>query len=162
LSSRRIVGAVLTLVVGAVVLTACVAPASDGEASSKPTASQTATTTPTPRPTTQPTNDPEPVAAGVEPVLVVASADEGGKTVSASGYVAGVVEDGGSCHFIFEANGTQSSADSVGIPDVRTTSCGLVQVPVEGLGAGSWKITLEYTALDANLYTSLSETVNIP
>ena len=114
------------------------------------------------RPTVQPTNDPEPVPSGVEPVLVIAAADEGGKTVSASGYVAGVVEDGGACHFVFEANGKQISADSVGIPDVRTTSCGLVQVPIDGLGSGSWKITLEYTALDANLYTSLSETVKVP
>ena len=162
MSSRRIVGAVVTLVVGAVFLTACVAPSPDGDASSTPTVSQTPTTTPTMRPTVQPTNDPEPVPSGVEPVLVIAAADEGGKTVSASGYVAGVVEDGGACHFVFEANGKQISADSVGIPDVRTTSCGLVQVPIDGLGSGSWKITLEYTALDANLYTSLSETVKVP
>lgn len=149
-------------VAGALLLTACVGPTGDDDGSSSPTASQTPTTTPTLRPTTQPTNDPDPVPAGVEPVLVIASADDDGATVSASGYVAGVVEDGGACHFVFQANGKQTAADSAGIPDVRTTSCGLVQVPIEVLGAGSWKITLEYSALDANLYTSLSETVTVP
>lgn len=97
----------------------------------------------------------------IEPVLVVASVDVDGQHVSASGYIQGVVEDGGSCVFSYEREGVKVTAERDGAADRMTTSCGLVQSPIGDFVRGSWTLTLSYET-QGKTYTSQPTTVEIP
>lgn len=128
----------------------------------------TATATPTPTaaavPTQFPANTPlpEPTASSVEPVIVVAGLDIGGATVSASGYVAGIIENNGTCTFLFTNGQSNVTLTSSGISDVRTTSCGLVEAPASRFSSGSWGVTLTYLSLAGETTVSQSSAVEIP
>ncbi|WP_431279733.1 hypothetical protein [Leifsonia poae] len=148
--------AALALLVGTVALaaglSACTTetPSPSGSATQSISSPTSATPSGTPTPT--------PV---IEPVLVVASVDVDGKNVSASGYVQGVVEDGGSCVFSYEREGATVTADHEGAADRMTTSCGLVQSPIDEFVRGTWNLTLSY-ATQGKTYTSQPTTVEIP
>lgn len=110
------------------------------------TAVQNRDSTPSPSlspdiPAPQPTST---VADDFEAVIVVAGIDTDGANVSASGYVSGVVEDDGTCVFTFSNGLEEVVAESTGITDARSTSCGTVQVPAESFVRGSWTVTLSY------------------
>jgi hypothetical protein len=147
---------------------ATVSPSNPG--TTPPTVESPATPTATPSataasvPTQFPANTPLPeaTASSVEPVIVVAGLDIGGASVSASGYVAGVVETDGTCTFSF-SNGTAAvTLTSSGISNVTTTSCGLVQAPVARFSSGSWGVTLTYKTLAGETVVSQSSAVEIP
>jgi len=121
-------------------------PSSVDSGSPRPTA--TSSQTPTPTPT-------------IEAVLVVASVDVDGKHVSASGYVQGVIEGGGKCVFTYEREGATVTAEHDGAADRMTTSCGLVQSPIDQFVRGSWNLTLSYD-VQGKTYTSAPTTVEIP
>ncbi|WP_308468121.1 hypothetical protein [Rathayibacter soli] len=74
--------------------------------------------------------------------------DVDGQHVTASGYVSGVVEDGGTCVFTFKGATTSESVivDSTGKADRMSTSCGSVQVPIARFGRGSWSAVLGFTS----------------
>jgi hypothetical protein len=141
-----------TAVVLVAALTGCTAGApAETDSAGKATASQqvaTPSATPTPAPT-------------IEAVLVVASVDVDGKHVSASGYIQGVIEDGGKCVFTYEREGATVTADHDGTADRMTTSCGLVQSPIEQFVRGTWNLTLSYD-VHGKTYTSAPTTVEIP
>ena len=59
-----------------------------------------------------------------EAVITVAGIDVDGRNVSASGYVSGIVEDGGNCLYTFTGITGEVTVESSGIADVVTTSCG--------------------------------------
>jgi hypothetical protein len=100
-------------------------------------------------------------APSIEAVLVVASVDVDGKNVSASGYIQGVIEDGGKCVFTYEREGVTVTADHDGTADRMTTSCGLVQSPIDQFVRGTWNLTLSYD-VQGKTYTSAATTVEIP
>ncbi|MFF1571800.1 hypothetical protein ACFVWR_03575 [Leifsonia sp. NPDC058292] len=119
------------------------------------------TTQPVPSKPAQTPSDVPTEGSTIEPVLVVASVDVDGKHVSASGYIQGVVEDGGSCVFSYEREGKTVTAQQQGTADRMTTSCGLVQSPIEDFVRGSWTLTLSYES-KGEKYTSQPATVEIP
>lgn len=104
---------------------------------------------------------PTPVVT-VEPVLVVASVDVDGKHLTASGYVQGVVEDGGTCTFVFTRQGSPDiKVDHEAVADRTTTSCGTVQPDATQFSRGSWQVTLGYVS-NGKDYTSSPATVEVP
>lgn len=96
--------------------------------------------------------------SGLEAIIVVAGIDTDGAHVSASGYVSGVIEEGGTCSFEFSNGIDTVLADTDGITDARSTSCGTVQVPAESFVRGSWTVTLSYASETAE---AVSEPVGL-
>jgi hypothetical protein len=110
--------------------------------------------------TAKPTASSEPPPP-LEAVIVVANVDVDGAHATASGYVSGVIEDGGRCTFVFTGESQEVRVDSTGAADRATTSCGAVSVPVEQLGKGSWTVTLEYRSDQAEVVSDES-TMEVP
>ena len=101
----------------------------------------------TPSPTSTAADDAAPSTdVGVEAVIVVAGLDVDGANVSASGYVSGVVEEGGVCQFVFTGSSGEVTAESTGVYDANSTSCGLVQVPSSSFTRGSYSLVLKYSS----------------
>lgn len=145
-------------------VSACV-PTSSGDP--KPTSSSSGSTAPStspgpPLPDDTSTVVPEPTPLEIEPVIVVAGIDVDGLHVSSSGYVAGIVEDGGTCTFTFSGSGASTDVSSVGRSDVRTTSCGLVQVPIEAFSRGTWTVMVTYSSEAVSATASEPTTLEIP
>ena len=87
----------------------------------------------------------------VTPVIVVAGVDVDGKHVTASGYVAGVIESGKTCTFVFTGPGNTVRVDHAGTADRLTTSCGTVSPPIGSFSRGSWTVKLQYPSSDGTL-----------
>jgi hypothetical protein len=68
-------------------------------------------------------------------------ADEG---VQVSGYVADLVEQGGTCTLTLTGAGGSASVSSPAQPDARTTTCGHLTVPRADVTPGTWEATLSY------------------
>lgn len=122
----------------AVCLTGCTVPDGSDQNGSPSAAFSTAPQQPdktTPGPTATP-----------QAVIVVAGADLDGLNVSASGYVAGVVEDGGTCTFVFTRPEQRLESSRESVSNVTTTSCGFVQVPIAQFTKGTWQVVLTYTS----------------
>lgn len=82
--------------------------------------------------------------AEVTPTVVSASVDEGGY-LSASGYVDGVAENGGTCRFTFWSEGGGASRlTSTGKVDGDRTSCGTVDEQTRTLWRGDYTAVLSY------------------
>jgi hypothetical protein len=60
------------------------------------------------------------------------------------GYVAGVVEDGGTCTLTLRLGGQTVTGTSEARPDAASTACGAVVVPGAELGNGAWEAVLSY------------------
>ena len=100
-------------------------------------------------------------------MISVAGVDVDGMNVSASGYVSGIVENDGLCSFVFsgadagDGTASEQTATATAVANVTTTSCGLVQVPMTELTAGTWQLVLTY-ASDTLTVTSAPTTLEIP
>lgn len=106
----------------------------------------------------------EATAAAVEPVIVVAGVDVDGEHVSASGYVSGVIEDGGECTFTFShaVDATSVVATSSGTADRSTTSCGLVSTEIASFISGQWTVQLDYESLNGEVSHSENAELVVP
>ncbi|WP_285041573.1 hypothetical protein [Plantibacter sp. LMC-P-059a] len=104
--------------------------------------------------------DPTPVPP--EAVLVFATVDADGAAVSASAYVAGVIENGGTCTFTFTAGDAVVTAEAEGLADRATTSCGTVQVPIDQFTSGPWSASVSYTSATISELASASSPLEIP
>lgn len=134
-------------------LTACAT--SEGESpaqSSAPASSGTPDKSNTASPAAVPTQ---------EAVIVVAGADVDGLNVSASGYVAGVVENGGKCSFVFTRPDKRVESSRDAVANVVDTACGFVQIPIDQFSKGAWQVVLTYTSSDFTL-TSTPTDLEIP
>jgi hypothetical protein len=69
--------------------------------------------------------------------------------VQANGFVAGVIEDGGTCTLTLTRGGDEVSVRATASADATTTSCGLLETGT-GLAAGTWEAVLTYTSQDAD------------
>jgi hypothetical protein len=127
-------------------------------ATDEPTA--VATDEPAPVATDEPraaaTDEPRPGNADLVVVLTYAGFESASGTVQANGYVAGTIEDGGSCTLTLTKGGQQVRATSTSIADATTTSCGLLET-APGLAAGTWEAVLSYEGTD-----SASTEVTVP
>lgn len=122
-----------------------------------PTSSTGGTSSPqTPRSTPVPSATPT-------AVVTIAGVDVDGQHVSVSGYVNGVVEDGGVCTFTMTAETGKPSVviTSTGLSNATTTSCGTNQVPIGSFSRGSWSVVLDYRSLTATA-ESAPTTFEIP
>src|ERR1700740_1961163 len=114
--SARAIAACALLTLG---LSGCTTGGVVGLPGSPGPSSATATITPTPTPTSEP-----------EAVIVVASVDANGKAVTTSGYVNGIIEDGGSCAFVLTSGASSVTTTTTGQADRSTTSCGQGSTPI--------------------------------
>lgn len=137
----------------ALVLTGCTTAGGNASVSSSgpPATGGTATPSPTPSPSAEP-----------EAIIVVASVDADGKAVTTSGYVDGIIEDGGSCAFTLTSGGAGVTTTTVGRSDTSTTSCGQGITPIEKLSRGTWNVVLTYTTVAKRTVVSQPTSVEIP
>lgn len=152
---RPVAGVVTALLVG-VGLTGCFG-GDPAQSSASPT------TSPTLLPGVEPTfktEDPEPIP--LDAVMVFAGVDPDGTTVSASGYIAGVIENGGTCTFTFSGSGPDVIVTSEGLADSKTTSCGTVQTQISDFTSGTWTAVLSYQSDKTGALTSEPLTVEVP
>lgn len=103
-----------------------------------------------------------PTPLPVEAVMVIASVDMDGANVSVSGYVAGVIEEAGSCVYVLSNGNDEVRVPSEGAADRSQTSCGTVQVPIGQVSRGSWTAALEYSSPTTPKVVSSPLTVEIP
>jgi hypothetical protein len=142
---RIVRGGVVALVAAAfLALGGCTA----GSGETRPSADKTSTAQPDA--TSKPAETEAP-APSVEAVIVVANVDVDGAHATASGYVSGVIEDGGACTFVFHGEPGEVTAESKGLADRASTSCGSVSVPIDQLQKGTWSVRLEYRSDDSEV-----------
>lgn len=95
--------------------------------------------TPTPVPETS-----SPGRASADVVLASWLAD--GSGVSASAYVAGVLEDAGTCTLHVRLGEQELTATRSGRATGQNTSCGLIEIPAERLSDGQWELWIDYSS----------------
>jgi hypothetical protein len=78
--------------------------------------------------------------------MTIAEFDQPTDTVVVSGYVTGVIEEGGACTFTITGPGASVSLKTTGEANSTTTSCGNTQTSSSGWAAGTWNVTLTYTS----------------
>lgn len=66
-----------------------------------------------------------------------------------SGYVGGIIENGGTCTLTLEKSGQKVTESKAAIADAQTTSCGLITVARNRLSPGNWTATLSYSSDNA-------------
>lgn len=142
--------AALTALAAVVLLAACAESPVPAQTPVPPSATKSAA----------PGNDAQ-TPAPVEAVLVVASVDPDGAHVTASGYLQGVVRDGGTCVYTFSGSGSEFTVEQEAAADRMTTSCGTVQVPFDKFTRGSWTVTVGVT-VNGRTVTSQPTTVEVP
>jgi glyoxylate carboligase len=97
-----------------------------------------------------------------EAVLVVVGVDVAGTSVLATGYVSGVIEDGGRCVFEFTHAADVVTIEQAGVADRMSTSCSSGQVPLERFDRGTWMAVLAYEGLSGETTTSEPIDLEIP
>jgi hypothetical protein len=78
--------------------------------------------------------------------VVLAYVEWDGTGVSAAGYVAHTVEQGGTCTLTLSRGGSSVEATGTALPDAATTACGGLAVPREELSPGTWTSVLSYAS----------------
>jgi hypothetical protein len=161
--ARLLLLAVMAVAVGLGALWAATrddaAPVSGGAAAPAPedAGPTTPTATPTPRPLSadevaEPTpgqvvatDDPAPTSGGqVTPVITQAGWAASGAAVEVSGFVAGVVEDGGTCRVTLTREGQTVTGERAALADATTTACGAFELGSADMDAGWWQAVLSY------------------
>jgi len=106
--------------------------------------------------------DEAPVTTGgdVDVFVTYAGWDAGTGEVEVAGFVSGVIEDGGTCRLTAERNGATASAESPGMANASTTSCGSLLLSGDELGAGTWSVVLSYESA-TSAGSSSSTTVEV-
>ena len=108
--------------------------------------------------------DPAPVtdAADAQVTLARLEWDDATGTLRANGFVAGVIEDGGTCTLTARpASGAAVSAESTGMADATTTNCGLLETRAGDMSSGTWQVTLAYSSPGTS-GTSSAQSVVVP
>lgn len=110
------------------------------------TATAYQTVTPSPSPSETPTDGVDPTVAPFAAIVSIASLDVSGREVTLAGYVQGVAEEGGTCTFVATkvGTGTEVTAETMGIENQGTTSCGSAAVSSSSFSRGSWTVELRY------------------
>jgi hypothetical protein len=81
--------------------------------------------------------------------------------VSAGGYVAQTVEQGGTCTLTLTRDGTELTARAPGAPNVSNVACGGLTVPADRLTPGRWTSVLTYSSATST-GTSPAMEVEVP
>ncbi len=79
--------------------------------------------------------------------VLVTNASISNGTVSASGFVTNLVEEGGSCTYVFTSGSSTVTKNSQTLTNPSSTTCATVTFPSsELLVSGTWKVTLSYSS----------------
>ena len=180
MSRRRPRPPVPLLVLGLVTCAAACTTGGAPGASPTATATATVTVTPTPAPTATTTSaaptatpvgtpSPEPTPpvppaptqesrADVDVTLTFVTWNGTTAAVEVGSYVAGVVENGGTCTLRLERDGNVVTAASDALADAASTSCGILAVAGSALTGGTWSASVEYTSATS---TGTSEAMEV-
>lgn len=121
----------------------------EGRTSVVPAATSSPPYTIKPEPTKVATDSPQSRSVGQADVSITyATYDKAGHAVQASGFVAGIIEDGGVCTLTLTKGTDVVTATSTATADATTTSCGLLQTSGT-LSAGTWSAVLSYSSSKA-------------
>jgi hypothetical protein len=83
--------------------------------------------------------------AGVpELVFTYLDIDSANNTVEASGFIDGLVEEGGTCALALTSGFAERRVEGPSFADATTTQCGALTVSLDLLPAGEWTGTLSY------------------
>ncbi len=95
--------------------------------------------------------------------MTIAGVDVDGAHVSVSGYVTGIIENGGTCAYVATevSSGNAVTIPGSGISNVQNTSCGTSQEPIATFNKGSWTVVLHYSSPAADV-TSPAIKMEIP
>jgi hypothetical protein len=105
------------------------------------------------------TDAPHAIDANVQITYALADDSAGGVTVG--GYVAGLIEDGGTCAMTLTLDGHSASAQSAGLADASTTSCGQLLVPFSELSPGTWAVDVTYSSPRGKVVAPAQTTVEV-
>jgi hypothetical protein len=87
--------------------------------------------------------------SGKSAVVTSASGDE------VRALVSGVIEDGGTCTYVFTKGSETISKTSAGVANVSSTNCVLFNpAPSSFLSSGSWTVSLSYTSSSTSVKSS--------
>jgi hypothetical protein len=81
--------------------------------------------------------------------------------VEVTGFVTGLVENGGSCKVTLTRAGSVERAEHAATPDATTTECGAIDVGGPDLDPGLWQAVLSYKSPTSSLVSAPS-TVQVP
>lgn len=109
--------------------------------------------TPTPLPTTAVPAD----RAPVDVVLATWNVDAEG--IVASAYVAGIVEEGGTCTLRARFEERDVAVQGTAVATGQNVSCGFLSIPAGSLVAGNWDVWFEY---ESPTYSGVSSAVEMP
>lgn len=140
------------------VMSACSVPTPSTPAEPSGDAVVSATPLPTDSPTFEPTLPPgvptvepsvleQPTSglAGASALITIATKDPDTGGLLVGGYVTGVMEDGGECHFVVTAaSGEVVDLLKSGVENNGSTSCGSATVPLSQLGTGPFTVVMRY------------------
>jgi hypothetical protein len=91
------------------------------------------------------TDAPAPADGGVVNVMITqAGWGPSGTAVEVSGFVSGVVEDGGTCRVTLTHDGETVTAVKDALADATTTACGVLEVGDVEMASGWWQAVLSY------------------
>lgn len=99
---------------------------------------------------TPPTTPPAGQKKSVTPTISSWGYNKLNGNVEVSGYVPGIIEDGGTCTLTLEKASQKETESKASTADAQNTSCGLITVAGNRLSNGSWKATLTYGSDTAN------------
>jgi hypothetical protein len=100
-----------------------------------------------------------PASAAVQ--ITYSGADDATQGVTVGAYVAGLIEDGGTCAMTLTLDGKSASAESAGLADASTTSCGQLLVPFSELSAGTWAVEVTYASPSGKTVIPAQATVEV-
>lgn len=78
--------------------------------------------------------------------------------VEVGGYLAGIIEDDGTCTLTLTRGEVMVTGTVAGTPDASSTSCGGLTIPGDQLGTGHWDAVVTY---DSSTSHGSSETVDV-
>ena len=116
--------------------------------------------TPDPGQDENPPVEEQPSGGAADVVITYGLFDEATSSVTISGYVGNAVEDGGVCTLSLTRGSTVVIAETTGVADARTTSCGALSIERSRLSAGTWSAVLAY-ASSTTTGTSAAMTIEV-
>jgi hypothetical protein len=81
--------------------------------------------------------------------LVIVDAAQYDQQVEVRAYVAGVVENGGTCTYTFTSGSSKVTKQTKAVADATTTRCPTLDVAKSEFSVGNWSVSVSYKSLTA-------------
>lgn len=78
--------------------------------------------------------------------VILTNTGQSGDEITASGFVSNVVEEGGTCTFVFVKNLQTIEKSSSTLSNATSTTCKTVKFSKSELSSGTWKVHIKYTS----------------